>query len=189
MKNIITIITAIVNLFVDIVCSMLDGTRFVELSTYISNTLKKEDINCPSDVLSILASGLTKIQNRIKRTLRLYSRHMTINILDFDKPVAFYAYTSMAVSQIYYIDTWDDITRGEREIVDYIDMLMEKANKANRRNDYCSTRYDNKTVIAMKDSAGCILYFGEYDGRYTVGLGVWTEFNDGSQIIDLTNAW
>lgn len=189
MKTIITIITAIVNLFVDIVCYMLDGTRFVELPTYIVNQLKKDDINCPSDVLDALSSGLSKIQKKIRRAFLQHSSHMVIDIENFNQPVAFYAYTSVVFSRIYYVDTWGEFTREEKRIVDYIDSLMQKAEKANRTNGWCSTHKDNKTAIAMKDSEGCVLYFGYYDGRYSVGLSVSTEFDDNRQVIDLTNAW
>ena len=93
----------------------------------------------------------------------------------FNKPVAFYAYTSRVTSAIFEID--DRATEDEKELIEYIDELLSRASKLNRKNGYCSTREDNKTVIEMTDGKHS-LFFGRYDWKYWIGLDVRSEYND-----------
>lgn len=101
----------------------------------------------------------------------------------FSQPVAFYAYTSWVDAQIIEVDAVQDLIFGkntlsddDKEIIELIDRLFAKADKLNRRNDYCSTRRDNKTVIEMSDNCGHHIFFGRYDHRYYVGLSAHSEY-------------
>lgn len=92
----------------------------------------------------------------------------------FDKPVAFYAYTSRVISPILKTGSRMDpfgLSDDEQEIIDYIESQFYKANILRRRNDYCSTSRDNKTVIEMTDGKHSI-FVGRYDGYYWIGLDV-----------------
>lgn len=117
---------------------------------------------------------------------------MYINIENFDKPVAFYAYTSMVMSTIlevsavnYRMFGEDDLTDDEHEIMDYILSLFVKADKLHRNNGYVSTGSDNKTVIEMSDHSGHHLFFGYKDCRFFIGLDVYTEADN--RKIDLSD--
>ncbi len=101
----------------------------------------------------------------------------------FSQPVAFYAYTSWVDVPIIEVDAVNYLVFGkdvlsddDKEIIELIDRLFAKADKLNRRNDYCSTRRDNKTVIEMSDNLGHRLFFGRYDHRYYIGLSVHSEY-------------
>lgn len=105
----------------------------------------------------------------------------------FNKPVAFYCYTSAVVCSLVHVtDIRNDksLSEVEQEIVDLIEDLRSKCDKLNLRNGYCSTRKDNKTVIAMSDG-NTVLYFGKYDWSYWIGLDV-SYVNDGRHKIDLS---
>lgn len=117
---------------------------------------------------------------------------MYINIENFDKPVAFYAYTSMVQSTIlevsavnYRMFDEDDLTDDEHDIMDYIISLFVKADKLHRNNGHVSTSQDNKTVIEMSDYSGHHLFFGYKDHRFFIGLDVYTEADN--RKIDLSD--
>lgn len=99
----------------------------------------------------------------------------------FSQPVAFYGYTSRVSGTIIEIDATyhrsgrDNLTDDEKEIIEYIEELFNRAARLNRHNGYCSTRRDNKIVIEMSDGASRIC-FGYYDHRYFVGLRACPEY-------------
>lgn len=77
------------------------------------------------------------------------------------------------MSAIFEIDA-DHATEDEKDLIEYIDELLFRVSKLNRKNDYCSTREDNKTVIEMSDGKHS-LFFGRYDWKYWIGLDVLSE--------------
>ncbi|MBO7636781.1 MAG: hypothetical protein J6S89_09405 [Paludibacteraceae bacterium] len=94
----------------------------------------------------------------------------------FNKPVAFYAYTSRVISPINEIDE-SHATEDEKEIMDYINDLLSRAAKLKRKNSFCSTREDNKTVIELSDGKHSI-FLGRYDWKYWIGLDVRSDFDE-----------
>ena len=106
----------------------------------------------------------------------------------FSKPVRFYPYDSMVMSTIIEIDGGyihpKELDRKDQRIVDYIRDIFTKAHNLNRSQNGATTRSDNKTVIEMSDGNHSI-FLGYYDGKWSVGLGVWQMTKDRS--IDLSD--
>lgn len=113
---------------------------------------------------------------------------MYLWLSSFNRPVAFYAYTSWVTNPILDVDdSYRHLSDDDKDVIEYIEHLRSLVAKLRRRNDYCSTSKDNKTVIEVKDHDGNSLFFGMYDSKYWIGLGVRSEFKNPKIKIDLSD--
>lgn len=106
----------------------------------------------------------------------------------FIRPVRFYPYDSMVTSVLFEVDGGyikpKYLDRFEERFVSKIREIFRKCDTLNRRENGASTRSDNKTVVEMSDGDHSI-FLGYYDGKWSVGLGVWQMTKDRS--IDLSD--
>ena len=88
---------------------------------------------------------------------------MYIDIIDLE-PVKFHPYTSRTLRRIFSVDNYgDDFRLLKRELIEYFKREGIKAWN------------DNKIVFEMKKEDETKIYYGFYDGVFTIGLDYFDE--------------
>lgn len=100
--------------------------------------------------------------------------------LEHYNPVKLYGYTSSVRDRIAEQDTTDEIFKENRRIRglerDFRNMIDKLENDARENNEYIRLN-DNKIVLELEHkSTGVHLFFGQYDGMYSIGLSVEQRF-------------
>tara|TARA_R100000951_G_scaffold116144_2_gene126711 strand:- start:1111 stop:1458 length:348 start_codon:yes stop_codon:yes gene_type:complete len=86
-------------------------------------------------------------------------------------PTKFYGYTTHVTIPLFKFDKSDELSKEELRVKDLAHNIKTKVLKENK-----SVRWDNKVAIQCKiqdySDETIYIYFGYYDGRVTLGLGV-----------------
>ena len=105
--------------------------------------------------------------------------------LDFSKWVVthFYHYTAWVRGVINEYDpTWHPKPMGDKyleEMYDHFQLVADTYLRIHTGSELGSLGNQNKTAIAIKNiETGKVLYIGRYDGVYTLGTEIRSEFNN-----------
>lgn len=105
--------------------------------------------------------------------------------LDFSKWVVthFYHYTAWVRGGINKYDpTWHQKPIGDKylkEMYDHFQLVADTYLRIHTGSEWSSLGNQNKTVIAIRNiETGEVLFIGRYDGVYTLGTEVRSEFNN-----------
>lgn len=105
--------------------------------------------------------------------------------LDFSKWVVthFYHYTAWVRGVINKYDpTWHQKPMGDKyleEMYDHFQLVADTYLRIHTGSEWGSLGNQNKTVIAIRNiETGEVLFIGRYDGVYTLGTEVQSEFNN-----------
>lgn len=117
---------------------------------------------------------------------------MQINLSQFRRVEAFYAYPALVSSPFITVRNHNELYGSEQDLVDFIDDVRMQLNnlyfcKLEDGVLLCTTALDNETVIALSNDYGVTLYFGKCDDIYQVGFGVIELAEDNRYKIDLSN--